>query len=290
MKFTVLFIFLHISVSFTAFSQPASLTESYFYAVFSGNYPKAEKILVTLKNNYPESVKTKLITANYYGIMFEISGKEDKYFFISKKYADEAVKELIQKKKLTNDDVFRIISAKSIILKMETQRKNYLKVARDMQSVIKYFEYALKHENEDDKMKFISGMYNYYIETAKEDYPLIYPVLLFYPSGNKKRGLKLMKECTNSEDNNISVRSLLQLSLIYSRDEKKTELFRFYFEKLLEKYPYNLIYRTEYLTALKKYGLRKEYEALHKNTEAVIKRNTFLTDTQKQYFFKKIDI
>ncbi len=271
------------------FSQTKEELDSYFNAVFSGNYPKAKTILLKIKKNYPESIKTKLIISNYYSLMFQISGGEENYFIISKRYADEAVTQLKKKQSLTNDDVFRIISAKSLLLKMGVQRKNYITVAKNMQSVIKYFNYATKHE-EDEKLKYISGMYQYYVETAKEDYPVIYPILLFYPSGNKKNGLKLMKECANSTNINTMTRSLHQLALIYYKDEKDMTISKVYFTKLLKQFPNNLIWQTEYLKALKKFNLLNEYRTQQQLIKNKLTEITFLTDIQKKYFYHEADI
>ncbi len=267
------------------YSQSEYETERYFDAVFSGNYPKGKQVMIKLYKKYPNSLKTKLIIANYYSLMYETTDKQEKYFILTKKYADEAIKLLNKKEELTNEDVFRIISAKSILLKTEVQKKNYLKAAKNMQSVIKHFEYATKHE-EDDKMKFISGMYNYYVETAKKDYPIIYPVLLFYPSGSKTKGLKLLKECTKSEDINIRIRSFLQLALIYYRDEKNINISEKYFESLLKIYPENLIWQTEYLKALKKNDLTNKYKNRQLIISRIIKENSKLTTEQKKYFTK----
>ncbi len=271
-------------------AQPKNITDDYFEAAFSGNYVKAKQILINLNKNYPHSLKTCLITANYYGNIYEISGGNDKYYLICKKYAEKAINSLIKKKDLNNEDVFRIISAKSILLKINVQKKNYLKVAKNMQSVIRHFEYATKHENDDDKMKFISGMYNYYVETAKDDYPVIYPLLLFYPSGDKEKGLKLLKECTHSGDKNISIRSLLQLALIYYRDEKNIIVAEKYFNALLKIYPDNLVWQTEYYKALKKYNKIKEYKIRQDIIEQKIKENLLLTEEQKNYFIKKTEL
>ena len=290
MRFYTLYIYIIIIFTFqNTYAQTKLLSDSYFDAVFSGNYPKAEQILLNFKKSYPNSLKTKLIIANYYAIMYETSGYNDKYFIVCKKYADEAINKLSGKKTLNNEEVFRIISAKSILLKIDVQKKNYLKVAKNMQSVIKYFEYATKHED-DNKMKFISGMYHYYAETAKEDYPVIYPILLFYPNGNKEKGLKLLKECIQSEDKNISVRSLLQLALIYYRDEKNINIAKKYFEKLLKIYPKNLIWQTEYLKALKEYNLTTEYVNRQQIINQIIKETFFLTKEQKNFFLKKVNL
>lgn len=291
MNFRTLYIYVIIIFPFqNVFSQPEQLTDAYFQNIFSGNYPQAKQIILELNKNYPESLKTKLIIANYYAVMYETSNSDEKYFIVCKKYADEAIHKLEKKKALNNEEVYRIISAKSILLKIDVKKKNYLNVAKNMKSVIPHFEYAIKHEKEDFKMKFISGMYNYYVETAKEDYPVIYPILLFYPSGNKEKGLKLMKECTQSKDKNTRARSLLQLAEIYYRDEKNIKTAEIYFEKLLKLYPDNLVWQTEYFKALKKYNLTDKFTYRQQIINQLIKKSTILTEEQKNYFTKQAEL
>jgi hypothetical protein len=49
--------------------------------------------------------------------------------------------------------------------------------------------FALENDH-NYKMKLIAGMYNFHIENAKEDYPVIYPIAIFYPTGNKVKGVQ----------------------------------------------------------------------------------------------------
>ncbi|MCF6184420.1 MAG: hypothetical protein L3J56_07310 [Bacteroidales bacterium] len=278
-----------IFIATVSFSQPKEELDLYFDAVFSGNYPDAKNQLFKIKQKYPKSVKTKLIVADYYSVLFETTGGEDKYYKICKKYSDAAVTQLKKRKINTDNDVFRIISAKSVLLKISVKRKEYLTAAKNMQSIIKYFEYATEHQ-ENEKMKYISGMYHYYVETAKEDYPIIYPILMFYPNGNKTKGLNLLKECTKSSDRNMQTRSLHQLALIYYKDEKNAALSKYYFKKLLKSYPKNLIWQTEYLNALKKFNLIDDYQKQKKIIKNILIKNTFLTETQKKYFLQEAEI
>ncbi|NPA67811.1 MAG: tetratricopeptide repeat protein [Chlorobi bacterium] len=270
-------------------SQPANIENAYFEAMFSGNYPEGMKILSKLKKEYPNTVKTKLITANYYAAMYETSGSSDKYFILTKKYAEQTINLLEKIENPNNDAVSEIISAKSILLKINVLKRNFLKVAQNTQSIIKYFEYAMKHESESDKLKLISGMYKYYVETAKEDHPVIYPVLIFYPSGNKAEGLKLLKECTHSEDKTTAARSTIMLAMIYYRDEKNINTSKYYFNKILSKYPDNMVWQTEYYKALKKYDMKEEAEKQKKLIENKLSTDNFLDDEQKKYFSEIIN-
>ncbi len=266
-----------------ALAQQSKFTDKYLDYIFSGNYPQAAKIMLSEEKKNPNSLDVKLAAAHYYSVMYEISGNKQKDFSACKKYANALVRLSEEKKMTDSETVFQVISAKALHLKILMHKKEYLQAAKTMQAVIADFKYALKHD-QNEKMKLIAGTYRYYIEIAKEDYPLLYPILLLYPSGNKAKGLKQLNECVHSKDKYVQTKALLQLATIYYRDEKNIEKAIVYFEALSRKYPNNLLWQTEYAKALKKYHLTKQYNMRRQIIKALITKSTFLTNTQRNYF------
>lgn len=281
--FYILFIFF-----FSVYQLNAQVyTHKAFYtSIFAGEYKKAAKILSHLKKASPNNVKTRLAYADFYYLMYETSGDREVYNILCKKNADFINKTLSVKGKLSSDEIFYLISAKAIILKIEFKKKRFLKVAKEFQSLIKYFKYAKEHETHP-KLKLISGMYNYYIETAKDDYPVAYPVLIFFPSGNKNKGLNLLKECSRSNNEFISTRAKLFLANIYRADEKNFEKAQFYFQELLKNHPNNVHWRKEYIFTLRKYNRLKEAELQKSLLLKTIKNSRQLINDQI-IFLKKI--
>jgi len=270
--------FLNIQTIFAV----TELLEKYNESLYSGHYNETRVILSQLNEKYPERIETKLAFANYFLFMYETTKINEKYSNGCKKFTDDAIVKLKEIKNYSNNDVFHIISAKAIQLRIKLLNKNYLSVAKEIGDIIKYFEYALKH-SEDTKMKMIAGMYNYHVENAKDDYPIIYPILLFYPSGDKEKGLKMLKECTSVSDKNISIKSMLYLARIYRNDEKIYEKTKYYFEKLLELYPENAVWRHEYIASLKKFGKNKEVEVQKKILDLKLNQSVHLNKEQKSF-------
>ncbi|MCF6365136.1 MAG: hypothetical protein L3J35_02940 [Bacteroidales bacterium] len=278
-KSAYIIIFLIISVYSKLSGQNNKLLDAYFESMFSGQYKNTVKVLVSLKKDNYNDVKTRLASANFYIVMYQTSGNLEKFNILCKKEADYVNKILTEKKDLTYDEVYLIISAKSIILKIQIIKKNYLKVAKEFRKILKYFEYATEHED-NIKMKLISGMYNYYIETAKEDYPIAYPVLIFFPSGNKQKGLRLLKECTKSDEKSISIRSQLFLANMYRRDEKSFEKSNYWFKQLLQKYPANVFWLSEYIFMLREFNKLKEADFQKEKLLKIISESNQLTEEQ----------
>ena len=251
-------------------------------SMYSGKYNETRAILSELTKNYSDRAETKLALANYMLLMYETSSYNDTYLTTCKKYSEQAVEIIKKSQEMGNDEVFNIISAKAIILKVRVLHRNYLTAAKDLKNIISFFEYALQHE-ENDKMKIISGMYNYHIETAKEDYPVIYPVVIFYPSGNKQKGLRLLNECTSIQDRNISIKSKIYLARIYRNDEKNYVLAKYWFENLLSEFPDNLFWRHEYIATLKRFNKPAEADAQRLILNEKVKNSVHINDEQRKF-------
>lgn len=280
-KYFLVFIF--IINSLKIYSNNNDLYTSFLESMFTCRYNDTKKILAHLDKHHSNEFMTKLAFANFWLIMYETSGKADKYLSLCNKNANAVTESIINKKNKTDDDIYFLISAKSILLKIQFNKKNYIKVAGGINDIIKYFEYATEHEN-NIRMKLISGMYNYYIETAKVDYPVAYPLLLFYPPGDKQKGLRLLKECAKEKDKRIKVRSLLFLARIYCRDEKVFSKSAYYYKKLLNMYPGNLIWRSEYIKCLHKYNYVENAKEQKEILKEKVNESEHLTNEQKDFF------
>jgi tetratricopeptide (TPR) repeat protein len=88
---------------------------------------------------------------------------------------------------------------------------------------------------------FGRGLYNYYVEAVKEDYPAISPIVAFFASGNKKAGLQMLEIAAKDAS--------------YARTEAKYELLKIYYsyeknygraqelaQELVNRYPNNVIF------------------------------------------------
>ncbi len=286
MKFLKIFFFINIVFITQLAAQKTYSYNDYYESMFSGEYSKTRKILKYLNKYKPNDVKTKLAFSNYYLVMYDISGKSDKYYTLCKRNADFVNVKLSNKKNLTSNEVFYLISAKSILLKIQVEKKQFIRAIKDLSGIMKQFEYAQKHEG-NINMKLISGMYNFFIETAKEDYPIAYPIIILFPSGNKKRGLKLLLECTTSNDKKTRIRSKLHLANIYRKDKKNFELSNLRFKQLLKEYPENVFWQSEYIKMLREFKKNIEANKQKKVLLNIIDKSKQLTLEQKE-FLKKI--
>ena len=277
-----IYIFILNSLFISEIKGQSETLDAYFESMFSANYKNTVKVLSSLKNTSPNDVKTKLAFANYYLVMFETTGELEKYNILCNKEAGYVNTVLSKKKDLSPDDVFDMISAKAILLKIQFRQKKIIKAVNGLRTITKYFEYATEHE-EHLKMKLISGMYNYYIEKAKDDYPAAYPILLFFPDGDKARGLRMLKECTKEKDKTVQIRSHLYLANIYRRDEKNFEQSEYWFKLLMSKYPSNVFWLSDYILMLREYEKHEKAEIQKNKLLQILQESNQLTKEQIEY-------
>lgn len=85
------------------------------------------------------------------------------------------------------------------------------------------------------------GIYNYYAEVIPQQYPIIKPVMLFLPSGDRKKGLEELQQAANSGKyaQTEAKYFLLQSHFTY---EKRYDVALKYAQELHQKYPRNPLF------------------------------------------------
>lgn len=112
-----------------------------------------------------------------------------------------------------------------------SERKSWRKAASTGKKSLEYLD--LKTEKRALNAEFLFGdaLYNYYAEWVPENYPLLKPVLMFFPNGDKALGMKQLKEVANNA--------------FYTRTEAQYYLMRIL--ALDENKPYEALRLSEYL-------------------------------------------
>jgi len=77
--------------------------------------------------------------------------------------------------------------------RLRSLRESWLKAADDGREALPIVERAsnLDPDNKDVQLGF--GIYDYYASVIPDEYPLLKPLMIFFPSGDKEKGLKELK-------------------------------------------------------------------------------------------------
>ena len=124
-------------------------------------------------------------------------------------------------------------------------RKEWFNAALDGKDALPLvFEaYKIDPANEDVKLGF--GIYNYYAEAIPEKYPFIKPAMVFFPNGNKSKGIEQLKiAAKKAKYANIEARFFL-MTLYYQFEQDYSESL-VYAKPLHEDFPNNPIFEKYY--------------------------------------------
>jgi tetratricopeptide (TPR) repeat protein len=98
-----------------------------------------------------------------------------------------------------------------------SERRQWRKATVAGKNALKYLDKSKGFEELSPEFLFGDALYNYYAQWIPENYPMLKPILLFFPKGNKELGIKQLREVSNNA--------------FYTRTEAQYFLMRIYSEE-----------------------------------------------------------
>ena len=80
----------------------------------------------------------------------------------------------------------------------DDHRRNWRRAASEGRSALKYLEVSKGKHSLNPELMFGDALYNYFSVWIPENYPLLKPILIFFPKGDKELGIKQLKEVANN--------------------------------------------------------------------------------------------
>ena len=112
----------------------------------------------------------------------------DTVIMISEKLFDEPKHEV--------EAAFFLAAAHGFIGRLHSsiERKNWRKSAVAGKNALKYMQYSKGKHELSPELLFGDALYNYFSVWVPENYPLLKPIMMFFPKGDKELGIKQLKE------------------------------------------------------------------------------------------------
>lgn len=125
--------------------------------------------------------------------------------------------------------------------RLYANREDWVKAANDgrIALVIVQDAYALAPENED--ILFGIGIYNYYAAVIPERYPIVKPLMIFFPAGNKERGIEQLKRAAERASYAHIEAAYFSMQLLYTYERRFDLALRYAFD-LHRRYPKNPVF------------------------------------------------
>jgi tetratricopeptide (TPR) repeat protein len=214
-------------------------------AIYNIKFDEAETIFRSLIADYPENPAGRFFLAmiDWWKILLDLDVETyDDLFFQKLEDVIFQCDEILKKDPKNVDALFFKGGSIGFRGRLRAYRESWLKAADDGREALPIVERAsnLDPSNLDVQLGF--GIYNYYASVIPNEYPLLKPLMIFFPSGDKEKGIEqLTNTALNGKYAKYEARYfLLTLYYSYENDYRKAEE---YAVMLHEEFPDNPVFQ-----------------------------------------------
>ena len=273
--YTTLFLVLY----FNAQAQLKELPNQFFRHLYNMELSKSEKFIVNHMINTNDTISNNFLKINLVWWKTLLQGKSKKLNTQFYNLTNQSLKYLGNKKQKDEYDRFLELSFIGFKFRFDAINNKYISSGKTFVSYRSKLKKTLNNKK-NKKSVLLKGLYNTCMSYARESSFLYKTLFLFMPSSYKNKGIKQLLKATESEDIVLSTESNYFLYKIYNELYVNKTKAIFYLERLINKYPNNIIFKIE------KYK-HFDYKTL-KNLVKLkddIKRKEELNTKQKQFLY-----
>ena len=212
--------------------------------IYSINFSAAEKTFQTLTNRYPNHPAGKFFLAMIYWWRIILDPSYEGYDDIFVEKLEEVIEQcdnILDKDPDNIDAIFFKGGSIGFRGRLAALRDSWLSAADDGREALPLVQRAgeLDSNNVDVQLGF--GIYNYYADVIPEKYPVVKPLMLFIPSGDKELGVKQLKNvAANGKYAKYEARYFLMT--LYFRYENNADSAEVYSKLLNDDFPDNPVF------------------------------------------------
>ncbi len=196
MKIKLIIIFFLISVSLKSQTLDERI-ETGIKQIYNIEFEVAEKTFRSILTDYPENPAGRFFLAmvDWWKILLDIDNESyDQLFFQKIEDVIFHCDKILEKDKRNIDALFFKGGAIGFRGRLRALRDSWLKAADDGREALPIVEYASKLDPTNLDVQLGFGIYNYYAAVIPEQYPFIKPLMIFFPKGDKEKGISQLKE------------------------------------------------------------------------------------------------
>ncbi|MCS6822689.1 MAG: tol-pal system protein YbgF [Cytophagaceae bacterium] len=175
--------------------------------IYNSKFDQAEEKFTEMKSIYPKHPLPYFLMglSNWWKMMPYKEGDERiepyaKVFIKEMETSIEKADEMYERNQNNLEAVFFLTSAHSMLARYYAENnKNKLKIVNHARIALQNLKKIIDHENElDIEFLFGTALFNYYGEWFRDEYPWLKPLMVFFPKGDKKKGLEQLTEVSNN--------------------------------------------------------------------------------------------
>ncbi|PID57490.1 MAG: hypothetical protein CR986_09115 [Ignavibacteriae bacterium] len=216
--------------------------------VYNIKFDEAEKIFLEVERKYPKHPAGKFFDAMIVWWKIALDQNNEKYDDLFEDKLENVIDfcdDLLDEDENNVDAIFFKGGALGFRGRLYSIRQNWFDAALDGKEALPlvYRAYEIDSTNEDVKLGF--GIYNYYAEAIPEKYPFIKPTMIFFPDGDKSKGIKQLETAAQKAKYAAIESKYFLLNLYYQFEEEHNKAF-IYAEELHNMFPDNPTFEKYY--------------------------------------------
>lgn len=218
-----------------------SLLKAGINQIYSIKFTEAEKTFQVLKKEYPKHPASRFFFSMidwWKIILSEENEEKDDIFYDKIEETVDFCDEILDNDPNNVDALFFKGGAIGFRGRLEVMRESWFSAANAGREALPLVEqaYKLDPKNEDVKLGF--GIYNYLAAVIPEKYPIVKPVMIFFPEGNRALGLQQLKDAAISgKYSKYEARYILVTFYFYFENDMNSA--QIYAQQLVESFPNN---------------------------------------------------
>lgn len=238
-------LFLLITASTFAQSDFENRVNEGIKQIYNIKFEDAERTFRNLIADYPNHPSGRFFLAmiDWWKILLDLDNEDhDDIFFQKLEDVIFQCDEILKKDRSNVDALFFKGGSIGFRGRLRALRESWLKAADDGREALPIVERAsnLDPDNLDVQLGF--GIYNYYADVIPNEFPLIKPLMIFFPSGDKKKGIEQLRN-TAYNGKYAKYEAQYFLMTLYFRYESDPFSADEFAKMLLDEFPDNPVFQ-----------------------------------------------
>jgi len=278
----------------TAFPQGKvldSLISTGVQEIYRMEFSSAEHTFRTIMADYPDQPVGRFYLAmvDWWKILVDLDNESyDDVFFQKLEDVIFQCDKLLDVNENNVDALFFKGGAIGFRGRLHAIRESWLKAVDDGREALPIVQKAAKLDPSNKDVTLGFGIYNYYADVIPRDFPLVKPLMIFFPSGDKEKGIAQLEE-TAKYGKYAKYEARYFLMTLFSSYERNYNKAWEYAEQLCKDFPNNPVFEKWKGRIGIQSGRREEYYAIflsayNKGDKDVFGYNTVKSKREAAYY------
>ena len=232
--------------------------------LYNMEFEQAQRMFEMIDDSHPNHpVGPFLLALNtWWEILIDLSDEShDDEFYAAMEEVIERSNRMLKRDPKNFDAMFFKGAALGFRGRLRSNRGDWFQSAKDGLRAMDYVLGIAKRDPDNADLAFGEGIYDFYAAAIPEKYPYVKPAMIFFPDGDKERGIRKLQRTAEHGTFVSSEASyfLLQIFYLFERDFEKS---KYYVTKLRKKHPKNSFFHTFEGRVYAKWGEWEKVDAI----------------------------